>query len=275
MSVAAPARWSAGTIWTVALLCAVTVVSWVLVIRDASSMVMPAAQPSLAEGARYTLQWGVMMSAMMLPSATPMMMLYRTVSSRLVASGDRAIPAWSFASVYLLAWLLPGIPLYLMHVAFNAARMRWTWLDAASPYLVATVLAAAGAYQFTNAKRACQRHCESPLGFLMRRWQSGYAATLRIATAHAAFCIGCCWGLMAILVVAGAMSLPWVLAISVVVLAEKTVPNGRRTAYTVGAALLVLAVAVAAKPELARRLSGMSRTPMMHMDMGMPMDMPM
>lgn len=260
---------------TAALLLGVTLVSWALVVRDAESMVMPAARASIGEGARYTVQWAVMMSAMMLPSAAPMLMLYRTVSARLTAQGDRAIPAWMFAGVYLLAWLLPGIPLYLLHVAFNAGRAQFSTLDAAAPYLVAAVLAAAGVYQFTSAKRACLAQCESPMGFLMRRWKSGYGATLRLAAAHAAYCIGCCWGLMAILVVAGAMSLPWVLAISVVVLAEKLLPNGQRTSRVVGALLVVLAVAVAVKPELAGQLSGMSHAPMEGMPAGMPMDMPM
>lgn len=277
MSRPAPQRagmYAAGPYVAGALLMGITLASWVLVVRDASAMVMPSSQPSLAEAAGYVSQWGVMMSAMMLPSATPMLLMYRTVSSRLAVGGERVVRPWMFAAVYLLAWLLPGIPLYLLHVAFIAGRTRWPSLDAATPYLVATVLAAAAAYQFTGAKRACLRQCESPMAFLMRRWKNGYGATLRLAVSHAAYCIGCCWGLMAILVVAGAMSLPWVLGIALVVLAEKLLPNGQRTSRVIGAALFVLAAAVAARPDIAGRLSGMPSSPagMEDMHMDMPMD---
>jgi predicted metal-binding membrane protein len=241
-----------------AALAAATLLAWVLVLRDASSMSMhaPGASPSLAEGAAFTAQWGVMMAAMMLPSAAPTILLYRTVSRRLSATGDRVVPAAAFAAVYLLLWLAFGVPVYGAYVAVGALAAGWQGFGAAAPYAVAAVLAAAGIYQLTEAKRVCLRRCESPLGFLMRRWRSGYGATLRLAAEHAAYCIGCCWGLMAILVAAGAMSLPWVLAITLVVFIEKLLPHGGRTSRVVGVGLVVLALAVAARPELAGTLRG-------------------
>ena len=254
-------RWPAplGGSGTLALgsgLAVVAVTAWVQVVRDARmmampGMAMPGLRPSLAEGAVFTGQWGVMMAAMMLPSAAPMLLLYRTVGGRLAAGGDRVAPAALFAAVYLVVWLATGLPIYGAHVAIAQAAMRWRSFATVMPYAVAGVLAAAGAYQLTAAKRACLHHCESPLGFLMRRWRSGYAATLRLALAHAGYCVGCCWGLMAILVVAGAMSLPWVVAITAVVFAEKVLPHGGRTARVVGGALLLLALAVVLRPSLA------------------------
>lgn len=234
-------------------LVAVAATAWVLVFRDGSSMSMPGtgASPSVGAGVAFTVQWGVMMAAMMLPSAAPMIMLYRTVSRRLSVEGDRSIPVALFTAVYLLLWLLFGVPVYAANLAAASLAARWPSFDAAMPYLVAGVLVAAGVYQLTGAKRACLRRCESPLGFLMRRWQSGYAATLRLAIDHAAYCIGCCWGLMVILVVAGAMSIAWVLAIAIVVFAEKVLPRGWRTARLVGVALIVLGLAVVLHPELA------------------------
>jgi predicted metal-binding membrane protein len=243
-----------GALLTGLALLAVAVPSWLFVVRDARNMTMamPGASASLAEGVAFTARWGVMMAAMMLPSAAPMVLLYRTVRRRLASEhGDRAIPPWAFAAVYLLLWLATGVPVYLASVAVAGASARWPAAGSAMPYAVAAVLAAAGLYQLTGAKRACLRHCESPLGLLMRRWRSGYAATLRLAASHAGYCVGCCWGLMAILVAAGAMSVPWVLAIAAVVFAEKVLPGGGRTARVVGVALLALAVAVALRPELA------------------------
>jgi predicted metal-binding membrane protein len=269
-----------GTRHVAAALVVTALVAWWMVVRDARAMVMPTAVGSLADGARYTAQWGVMMAAMMLPAAAPMILLYDTVSRRLSSGGDRVIPPSLFATVYLLAWTLPGVPLYLAHVGLRAASARWPQLDALVPYGVAGVLLLAGLYQFTRVKRACLRHCESPLGFLMRRWRGGYGATLRLAAAHAGYCLGCCWALMAILVVAGAMSLPWVLAITLAVSAEKLLPHGGRTARIVGVLLIALGVAIAIEPGLASRIDGDMRGGMRDeehgpMQMPMPMAMPM
>ena len=245
-----------GTMALAAGLAAAALAAWLLMLRGARTMVMPGARASLAEGALFTLQWGTMMAAMMLPSAAPMILLYRTVSRRLATQGDRAIPAALFAAVYLASWLATGVPVYGAWVATGALAARSARVAAALPWAVAAVLALAGLYQLTAAKRACLRHCESPLSFLMRRWRSGYGATLRLAAAHAGWCIGCCWGLMAILVAAGAMSLPWVVAITLVVLAEKTLPARWPVARVVGVALLLLGAAVALQPTLALTMRG-------------------
>jgi predicted metal-binding membrane protein len=93
-------------------LVAVTAAAWAGMLRGAREMPMPGRVPSLAEGMAFTGAWGVMMAAMMLPGAAPMILLYRTVSRRLAAGGERAIPPWAFAGVYLAAWTLLGVPVY-------------------------------------------------------------------------------------------------------------------------------------------------------------------
>jgi predicted metal-binding membrane protein len=90
----------------------------------------------------------------------------------------------------------------------------------------------------------------------MGHWRPGYLGTLRMAWEHAAYCAGCCWGLMVVLVAAGAMSLPWVLLISVLVFAEKLLPYGQWTARVIGGALIGLALVIAARPDLAAVLRG-------------------
>ena len=245
-----------GALALAAGLLALAVPAWLFVVRDAATMTMPGMAPSLAEGVAFTAEWGVMMTAMMLPSAAPTILLYRTVRRRLAANGERAVPAAAFAAVYLLLWAATGIPVYAAHLAVGAAAARWPALAGALPYAVAGALVAAGAYQLTAAKRACLRRCESPLGFLMRRWRAGHVQTLRLAAEHAGWCIGCCWALMAILVAVGAMSLPWVVAIAAVVLAEKVAPGGARIARLAGLALVALGLLVAVRPELAGTLRG-------------------
>ncbi|MFL5384435.1 MAG: DUF2182 domain-containing protein [Longimicrobiaceae bacterium] len=248
-----------GALVSMLALAALAAAAWAGVLRAAAMpMHTPGPAPSLSGGAAFTAAWGIMMAAMMLPGAAPMILLYRTVSLKLAAIGNRVVPAWAFAGVYLGAWTLMGVPVYAGYLAVAWAAARWPAFGALTPYLVALTLAAAGIYQFTAAKRACLRYCESPLGLLMRRWRSGYRATLRLAAEHAAWCLGCCWGLMLVLVSAGAMSLPWVLLIALAVSAEKVLPGRAATTRVVGAALLALAAAVALRPDLAATLRGMS-----------------
>ena len=234
------------------LLLATTIFAWLAVIRSATEMRMPQMEPlSFAAGATFTLEWGVMMAAMMVPSAAPMILLYGRSSRRAGGGKERVIPAEFFALTYVVLWLLTGIPVYIAWVWIGNLAAQSPTLAAAVPYAIAGTLFAAGIYQFSPAKHACLRQCESPIDFLMRRWRGGYAATLRLAALHAAYCIGCCWALMVILVVAGAMSLPWVLAIAAVVFAEKVLPAGGRTARIAGILLIVAALTIAVRSDLA------------------------
>jgi len=235
-------------------------VSWIVVVRQSTQRGM-AAMPmapglSLAEGAAFVAAWGVMMAAMMLPSATPMVLLYRTVSQNMARSGQHVVPTLAFAATYLAVWLLFGIPVYLASAAVaHAAQMSET-VAGLLPYAVAVVLVAAGVYQFTAIKRVCLKQCQNPISFLMHRWRSGYGRTLRVGLAHALYCVGCCWGLMVVLVAAGSMGLAWVLLIAAIVFAEKLVPRGEWTARLVGAALVVLGMVVVVRPDLAAALRG-------------------
>jgi predicted metal-binding membrane protein len=209
---------------------------------------MPGA--SLAEAAGFLGAWGVMMAAMMLPSATPMIALYGALRRTAAGAGPAGISTGLFALVYLLLWGAFGIPVYLASLLIGAQSGSGDLL----PYALAVVLVAAGVYQFTPLKHACLRVCRSPLGFLWARSRSGYLGTLRLAVEHAVYCIGCCWGLMVVLVAAGAMALNWVLLIAVVVLIEKVLPRGERAAWVAGGGLVLLGVAVALHPELAMLL---------------------
>jgi predicted metal-binding membrane protein len=125
------------------------------------------------------------------------------------------------------------------------------------PYAIAAVLLAAGLFQFTPLKRACLHVCQHPFVFMMGHWHSGYSGAFRMAAEHAAYCVGCCWALMVVMVAAGAMSLPWVLVIGIVVFVEKLLPQGARAARVTGGALILLALVVAIQPGLAQVLRGM------------------
>jgi predicted metal-binding membrane protein len=188
-----------------------------------------------------------MMVAMMLPSAAPMIALYGVVRRNAAKAGKRGVPEAAFALVYIAVWGALGVPIYVGSLIVSSQSE----VDRVLPYALALVLVVAGVYQLTPLKRACLRVCRSPLSFLMARSRTGYRGSLRLALEHAAYCLGCCWGLMLVLVAAGAMALNWVLVIAAVVFLEKVLPHGEWSAVAAGSALVVLGVAVAAHPELA------------------------
>jgi predicted metal-binding membrane protein len=213
---------------------------------DMAGMEMSMA-PTLLDALAYVVAWAIMMAAMMLPSALPMIGLYAGTQKAASAPARLASVAL-FALMYLGLWTVTGVPVYaasLLLMAITAETLA---------YVVATVLVVAGVYQLTPLKQMCLRHCRSPLGFLLGHWRAGIRGALGMGAAHAVYCLGCCWALMVVLVVAGAMSLPWVLLIASAVAAEKLVPRGEWIARLTGVALVLLGVAVAVRPALAAGL---------------------
>jgi len=208
--------------------------------------------PDLVGAAGFIGAWVVMMAAMMLPSAAPLVLLYRAAGA-----GGRAANTVPLVAGYLLAWAGFGALVYAAQQALGAVVLASPTLGDARPYAVAGILAIAGVYQFTPLKQACLRQCRSPLDFLMHRWRgAGAFDAFRLGVEHGAYCVGCCWGLMAVLVIAGAMSLLWVVLIALIVFMEKLMPFGERGAQLTGAGLGLVAVLVAAHPELSMLLRG-------------------
>ncbi|HMO44409.1 MAG TPA: DUF2182 domain-containing protein [Rubrivivax sp.] len=180
------------------------------------------------------LMWGVMMAAMMLPSALPMLRAFVDLSRR---RGERARPL-AFVAAYLAVWL-----------AFSAAATgaQWAlqaagWIDpmarSTSAPLTAALLLIAGAYQFSPLKRLCLAGCRTPLGFLVGEWRGGVRGAVRMGLRHGVMCLGCCAPLMALLFVGGVMNLAWVAALAIAAAIEKMAPQGERLARWLGLALL-------------------------------------
>lgn len=233
------------------MLLVITAVAWTHVLTampggDMAGMEMAMA-PTVGDGVAYVVAWAVMMAAMMLPSALPMIGLYAATRKEASAAA-RALSIGLFALTYLGLWALTGVPVYAASLALMAVAADTL------AYVVAVVLVAAGLFQLTPLKEVCLRHCRSPLGFLLGHWRSGWTGALAMGWAHAAYCVGCCWALMAVLVVAGAMGLPWVLLIASAVAAEKLLPRGDWIARLTGSALVVIGAAVAVRPGLASAL---------------------
>jgi predicted metal-binding membrane protein len=189
--------------------------------------------------------WSVMMAAMMLPAAAPMILTFASAQAR----RDRAaaVPTWIFIAGYLSVWSAVGLVVYgLVQVGADASSYlgsvdRVIW----GPLVLGVTLVGAGVYQFTPLKHICVRHCRSPMAFVALYWRDGWLGAVRMGIWHGAYCLGCCWALFAILVVAGTMSLAWMLMLTLVVFAEKVFPHGQRVSATIGVALIVLGVVVA------------------------------
>ena len=187
------------------------------------------------------LMWAIMMVAMMLPSATPMIDTYaRIVSSRSVSPWSQVA---AFTSGYLLVWTLFSAiatagQLLLQKVGLVTGALTTV------PVAGAALLISAGIYQITPLKNVCLTGCRSPIGFFMSDWRAGARGALRMGLHHGALCLGCCWFLMALLFLFGAMNLLWVAALSIFVLLEKALPGGRILAYSSGFAMIVAGLAL-------------------------------
>lgn len=196
--------------------------------------------------------WLVMMAAMMLPSAAPMVLLARALATG--STLRRAAYTAAFLGGYLLIWGGFGLGVYVAQQAAASVAMALPDVRDAWPYIVAAIVAGAGVYQFSPFKQLCLRQCRTPLSFLMERWRPGIVGGLRLGVRHGAYCLGCCWALMAVLVAAGAMGLAWVTLIALVVFAEKLLPAGGRSRGLVGLSLVGLAIVIVIQPEMAARL---------------------
>jgi predicted metal-binding membrane protein len=187
--------------------------------------------------------WWIMMVAMMLPSAAPMILLY----GRVAVQGEvQARPTTaSFLAGYLLAWGAFSLLATVLQLLLERTGLLAPMLMASqSRWLSAAILFAAGAYQLSPLKNVCLRHCRNPAQFLSRHYRPGAGGALRMGLLHGAYCVGCCWLLMALLFVGGVMNLAWIALLTLMVAAEKILPFGRAIPLVTGLACLVWGAAM-------------------------------
>jgi predicted metal-binding membrane protein len=188
--------------------------------------------------------WVVMMAAMMFPSVAPTVGLY----ARMTRQRSRVQPP-VFAAGYLVAWGAVGALAFGLAVAGRAAIGDVLAWDRAGRWVAGVTLLAAAAYELTPLKDVCLGKCRSPLGFLLGAWRDGPRGALRMGAAHGAWCVGCCWALMASLFALGVMSIAWMALVAGLIAAEKLLPW--RAVATVGTAAIlgVLGVLLLAAPD--------------------------
>ncbi len=182
------------------------------------------------------LMWWLMMLAMMLPSATPAILLYARVREQ--NGGESVAHPSLFAAGYAFVWLCFSV--FAAAVQKLAATPAMTLADqrAASALLII-----AGVYQLSPIKGACLRNCRSPAQFLSRHWRPGATGAIRLGVLHGAYCVGCCWLLMALLFVGGVMNFTWIVGLTIIIAVEKLVPWGEWYGRFVGLVLIAWGIA--------------------------------
>jgi predicted metal-binding membrane protein len=242
------------------------VLAWIVTVRQSRGMTTDPGTMGLALPV-FLAMWTAMMAAMMFPSiATVATAIARSIAAR-STGWRRAGLIGSFVSGYLLAWAAYGV------LAFagltGAGRLIETSPEKAG-WLGVAIFAAAGIYQLTPIKDVCLSHCRSPLAQLLYYGAyKGRLRDLRVGLHHGAYCVGCCWALMLVLVAVGVMNVAVMALIAVVIFIEKLWRRGPRFGRAVGVGLLVIAALIPSHPGLAPALH--QKPGGMRMDMDMPM----
>ncbi len=246
------------TVATIGILGVLAAAAWYLTVRqarDMGGMVTGLGQvgsriPNDMAAPVFMGMWLTMMVAMMFPTIAPMVLAHRMVVRK---RGEGWLPTAGFILGYLTVWTAIGVIPLAAFLAFRNLSARPVWL----PTVAGAVLAIAGLYQFTRWKRTCLRACRTPLGFVLEHdFRGGTRSAFIAGVSHGAYCLGCCWALMAVLVVVGLMNLVWMAAIALMFLAEKNWRHGVALTKVAGTAVTALGIAVIVHPEWLATISG-------------------
>jgi predicted metal-binding membrane protein len=232
-------------------LCGIALLAWAYVIYEArrmnatgacECMRMKMSGPELSSWPAVTLvplflMWAVMMIAMMLPSALPMILTFATVSRNRQRLGRAYVPMSIFVLGYVAIWCLFSALATFGQWWLHRHALLSTSMVSTSAWLGSALLLAAGIFQLTPLKQTCLTHCRGPLEFIMTRWREGTSGAFRMGLEHGAFCTGCCWALMILLFVAGVMNILWIAVLTLLVSLEKMLPPQIQVRITTGLVL--------------------------------------
>jgi predicted metal-binding membrane protein len=230
-------------------LIALAALAWLVVARRMGGM---DAGPGTDPGTLgfYTLSWVAMMAAMMFPSIVPMVLAFSSMQQRRRSRSavQGSVSTSVFVAGYIVSWTVFGLAAYAVFIwvrGLSIGALSWSH---DGRYLAGAVLVAAATYQLTPVKGACLQRCRGPLEFVLEHWREGPLGALRMGAIHGAWCVGCCWMLMAALFALGVMSIPWMIVLAAAIAAEKLLPWPRATNRVIAAGLAALGIAVIASP---------------------------
>jgi predicted metal-binding membrane protein len=226
----------------VALLFALAAVGWWWTVREMRGM-DDGPWSGLGALGWFLGVWVVMMAAMMFPSVAPTVALY----ARMTRTRSPLLPL-VFAAGYLLTWAVAGLAAFAVVALVNRVAGDVLAWDRAGRWVAGATLLVAAVYELTPLKDVCLGKCRSPLGLLLTSWRDGPAGALRMGAKNGAWCVGCCWALMASLFALGVMSVVWMAVVAGVIAVEKTLPWRRVATYGTTALLLALGVLLLVAP---------------------------
>jgi predicted metal-binding membrane protein len=214
-------------------LAVLTILGWAYMIHMAMNMTgtgMNMTKPCLMHWGmgdilHLFVMWTVMMAAMMLPAATPMIMMFANVNGQRTSGESPLLPTWFFVLGYLAVWTAYSGLATLAQWGLHLSALLTHHMVITSPLLGGLLLLAAGIFQWTPFRDACMSRCRSPLGFLMTEWREGRRGALIMGLKAGLFCVGCCWLLMTLSFVLGVMNMIWMAAITAFMLVEKVIDN--------------------------------------------------
>ena len=188
------------------------------------------------------LMWGAMTLAMMLPSASPMILTYAEIADTAARKHERIVSPFVLAAGYTLVWFAFAAAATLAQYAFTRAALLDTGMQSASGLFSGAIFIGAGVYQFSALKHACLKQCQSPFPFFFANWATTPRGVFRLGVRQGLYCLGCCWAMMLVMFAVGVMNVIWMAALGMVMTFEK-IGTGKRFTYVVGVALIVSGVA--------------------------------
>jgi predicted metal-binding membrane protein len=239
-----------------AALLAIALVAWLYLVHlsatmpgmdmaDMPGMAMPRAHAwdPLDVGLLF-IMWAVMMIAMMVPAAAPMVLTFAMVQRQRQEQDRATVPTVVFLLGYALVWTAYAAVAALAQWRLHEADLLSARMASTSTRLGGALLLIAGVFQWTPLKQGCLAKCRSPLSFVMTEWREGRTGAFVMGVRHGAYCVACCWALMALLFVAGVMNLLWIAGLAILVLVERVLPGGAAVSRIVGVLLLLTGVVV-------------------------------
>ncbi len=236
----------------VGLLWALAAASWAVLVwqRADATMDMTASVTIGPRAPLFLVMWIVMMVAMMLPTAAPMILTFHKVQAANRQPRDAFVSTWVFVAAYLIVWAFAGLAAYVGMQAAEAAIVRAALPPTAVAQVGGAIIVVAGIYQLTPLKDVCLSKCREPIDFIVTSYRDGATSALEMGFLHGAYCLGCCWLLFVILFPLGIMNVAAMAAVTLIILAEKTLPWPRLAPYATAAALVLYGALAITSPQL-------------------------
>ena len=215
---------------------------WYYIVYGMTMNMKPVTTWSVADIVTLYCMWAIMMAGMMVPSAVPVILLVEQLNKKRKHRQAAYTHTLFFVMGYIIAWSIYSVGITLVQWWLHHLSYLSPMMDSANVLFSATLLVAAGVYQFTPIKQRCLQRCRSPLAVISSQWQEGNCGAIRLGLKHGQYCVGCCWFLMALLFVTGVMNIQWIFMLTLIVIIEKTLPRGDLIAKALGIILIVFGV---------------------------------